>query len=291
MKKSFLFFSFILLLNTKSHSQTQFPFTGFELSNYEIGDTLEYSDSNYVSNWVYTGWHFYKELIVIIDKQNVGIDTIIYTYESSISPTDKDTFTRVITNNLICNSVTGIPWRLLYCSDTFVNFTYADSVVVSFDTINGLKRLTTYGYDTDNSFYPGHYQVIQNIGMVNYDDLYFLAAGPAFSFSTLIYAHLAHYGIYGSIYVPLFYYNIDETKKDNLISIYPNPADENLFIQKTQRSNSTSVELYNYAGQLVFQNKNFNEENIDTKNLQNGFYVLKYADGNNYSVKKFLVQH
>ncbi len=84
---------------------------------------------------------------------------------------------------------------------------------------------------------------------------------------------------------------IDEIKNNNLISIYPNPADENLFIQKSKRSNSASVEVFNYTGQLVFQNKNFNGETISTKNLQNGFYVLKYSDGNNYSMKKFLVQH
>lgn len=84
---------------------------------------------------------------------------------------------------------------------------------------------------------------------------------------------------------------IPEIQNDNLISIYPNPADENLFIQNLKRSNSAIVQVFNYTGQLVFDNKNFKEENIDTKNLQNGFYVLKYSDGNNYSVKKFLVQH
>lgn len=84
-----------------------------------------------------------------------------------------------------------------------------------------------------------------------------------------------------------FYNSVYEIQTENLVSIYPSPADEYLFIQKSQRSNSASVEIYNYTGQLVFENKNFKEENIDTQNLQNGFHVLKYTEGKNYSAIKF----
>lgn len=84
---------------------------------------------------------------------------------------------------------------------------------------------------------------------------------------------------------------IQEYQNDNLISIYPNPTNENLYIRKTKNNNNSSIEIFDCKGQLVLVNRSFKEESIDTKNLQNGLYLLKYSDTKNYSVKRFVVQH
>jgi len=88
-----------------------------------------------------------------------------------------------------------------------------------------------------------------------------------------------------------FYSNIQEIQNDNSISISPNPTDGNLSIHKTQNSSKQSVQIFNYTGKLIFEDSNFIGETIDTRQLNNGIYLLKYSDGKSYSIKKFVVQH
>lgn len=278
MKKILLFCSFILLLNTKSHGQIQFPFSGFELSNYEIGDTLEY----YFYQSIQTGYAYWNEVFIVIDKNSLsGNDSIEYTFRK-VRNFNEDTVQIIITNDSVYNHHNNILGLELTPFDTS-GFGQLDSAYIKFDTTSSLKRLRM---NIVGGLFGQGYNAKENIGLIHW---YYNSGNiNIYSFEyNLLYAHLAHFGIYG-VYVPT---NIEESIADNLISIYPNPANENLFIQKTQRSNSASVQVFNYTGQLVFENKNFKEENIDTQNLQNGFYVLKYSDGNNYSVKKFLVEH
>jgi hypothetical protein len=86
---------------------------------------------------------------------------------------------------------------------------------------------------------------------------------------------------------------IEEIPNDNLISIYPNPTSNLLFINRSRQPSSETIEVYNHIGELVFEDRNFKSKTIDTKklNLTDGFYYLKYSDTKNYSVKKFIVEH
>lgn len=84
---------------------------------------------------------------------------------------------------------------------------------------------------------------------------------------------------------------IQEYGNANLITISPNPTNENLVIHRTKNNDNSSIQIYDCKGQLVSENKSFKEENISTKNLQNGIYLLKYSDTKEYSVKRFVVQH
>ena len=84
---------------------------------------------------------------------------------------------------------------------------------------------------------------------------------------------------------------IQEIQNDNLISISPNPTDGNLFIHKTKNDNKESIQIFNYTGKLMFENSSFTGETIDTRQLTDGIYLLKYSDSNNYSMKKFVVEH
>jgi hypothetical protein len=84
---------------------------------------------------------------------------------------------------------------------------------------------------------------------------------------------------------------ISEIQKDDLISIYPNPTSDNLQIQRTNDSNKQSIQILNNEGKVVYDNPNFTGTSVDTKQLANGIYFLKYSDKDNFSVKKFVVQH
>jgi len=85
--------------------------------------------------------------------------------------------------------------------------------------------------------------------------------------------------------------DIPEIQNDNLISVFPNPADEFLFIQKANSSDQQIVQLFDYAGQTIYDNQNYNGKSIDTRKLINGIYLLKYSDTKSFSVKQFVVQH
>lgn len=84
---------------------------------------------------------------------------------------------------------------------------------------------------------------------------------------------------------------IEEMQNDNLISIYPNPTDENLFIHKTKNTDKQFVQIFDCTGQLLFEDKDFRGVTIDTKKLQDGIYLLKYFDMKSYLMKKLVVQH
>ena len=84
---------------------------------------------------------------------------------------------------------------------------------------------------------------------------------------------------------------IDEIQNDNLISIFPNPTSDKLSIHKTRTGNKQSVQILNYTGQVLYNNLNFIGETIDTGQLTNGIYLLRYSDTKNFSIKKFIVQH
>lgn len=84
---------------------------------------------------------------------------------------------------------------------------------------------------------------------------------------------------------------IEEIQNDNLITIFPNPTAEELFIKQNTKTDKQSIQVFDFTGQLVLENLNFSGQTIDTRQLNNGVYLLKYSDTKRYSLKKFVVQH
>lgn len=91
------------------------------------------------------------------------------------------------------------------------------------------------------------------------------------------------------IYVEDWIEGVPEIQNDNLISFYPNPTADNLTIQRTKFGDKQKVQILNYTGQILFENQNFAGETIDTRQLDNGVYLLRYSDTKNFSIKKFIV--
>jgi hypothetical protein len=85
--------------------------------------------------------------------------------------------------------------------------------------------------------------------------------------------------------------SVPEIQNDNLISVYPNPASNQLTVHCVKRSDKQIIQIFSYTGQLLYNNQNFTGETIDTKQLQNGIYLLKYSDTKNFSIKKFIINH
>ena len=85
--------------------------------------------------------------------------------------------------------------------------------------------------------------------------------------------------------------DISEIKKDNLISISPNPATNELRIYRTNTSDKERIQIMNYTGLTLFDISHFTGESIDIRELRNGIYLLKYSNSYFFSNKYFVVQH
>ena len=88
-----------------------------------------------------------------------------------------------------------------------------------------------------------------------------------------------------------YFEGIEEFQNDNLISIFPNPTSDGLFVQQKTKTDKQTIQVYDFTGRLVLENINFSGQTIDTRQLNNGVYLLKYSDTKNISIKKFVVQH
>ena len=281
MKKIVFLFSLILILNSKTQAQLQIPFSGYELSNYEVGDTLEYFHYQAIQ----TGYAFWNQIFVVTEKFFLSNnDSIDYTFKSIIICCI-DTLHIIITNDSIYNNDNNILKRLLYPFDT-TGLAFLDSSSFQYDTISGLKNLSSY---ISSDFSEG-YSAIQNIGITRW--FYF---GPTLSVGsykdTLIYAHLSHYGIYGN-YAPLGYNEISNPKFD--ISLSPNPATTEIKITNLSPTEN-QISIFNLLGQQVlYRVANFlkvgnsNHATINISDLPAGIYVVTIFDGEKFVCKKLV---
>ena len=78
--------------------------------------------------------------------------------------------------------------------------------------------------------------------------------------------------------------SVNEQSVTNKLLLYPNPVTDKLFI-KGITSNS-KILIYSYLGNLVMSKTN--SDDIDTKNLASGIYILKIIDTKGETVLKFI---
>jgi len=84
---------------------------------------------------------------------------------------------------------------------------------------------------------------------------------------------------------------IPQIQNDNLIYVYPNPVTDLLIIQTSKISNKQSLQVIGYDGQIIYSTQSFVGQTLDTRQLDNGIYFLKYADDKYFSIRKFVVNH
>lgn len=84
---------------------------------------------------------------------------------------------------------------------------------------------------------------------------------------------------------------VQEIRNDNLISISPNPVSNELTIHASRTADNEKIQILNSTGRIILDNSHFTGSAIDTRQLKNGIYLLRYSDTMNFSIKKFEVQH
>lgn len=101
-------------------------------------------------------------------------------------------------------------------------------------------------------------------------------------------------GVEGWYLDELYVYNcstlaVEDVKKQNGISVFPNPTSGFVTIQNTKNSDLKTVEIYNVAGQLIKDfklNSGTNKASLDMSQLLNGTYILKVkSESENNTVK------
>jgi hypothetical protein len=91
---------------------------------------------------------------------------------------------------------------------------------------------------------------------------------------------------------PMQYWEgVVESQDNNLISISPNPASNQLRINRIKSDENAKIQIVNQLGEVVVEEANFVGESIDVGALPSGIYFIRYANGKSFSVEKFIVQH
>lgn len=71
--------------------------------------------------------------------------------------------------------------------------------------------------------------------------------------------------------------SVNDIEKENPFTVYPNPANDILFVQGTLQQQNAIVRIYDISGKLVVEDLNFNTANnsLSTAELTNGLYTLQ----------------
>jgi len=88
--------------------------------------------------------------------------------------------------------------------------------------------------------------------------------------------------------------SLEEVDANLTVKLFPNPADDFLWIQSLKDQQIEKIELFNSTGKPIIQQKNNSTKAIQvaTDHLPNGIYFVKLiADDSSVSVGKIIVQH
>lgn len=82
------------------------------------------------------------------------------------------------------------------------------------------------------------------------------------------------------------------SQNDNLLSIYPNPASENININFTSTSKNISIKIFDATGRLIknMENVRSGENTINVSELESGLYLINANDGKSSVTKRFVKQ-
>ena len=88
-----------------------------------------------------------------------------------------------------------------------------------------------------------------------------------------------------------YWEGVENYQSNNLISIYPNPADDFITIHRLNKANKGSLQIQNCLGEIILSDQNFRNEIIPVRLLHNGIYFVRYFDGQRFFCSKFIVEH
>lgn len=82
---------------------------------------------------------------------------------------------------------------------------------------------------------------------------------------------------------------ISEVKKEQMMSVFPNPVSNTLFFKNQLDAENYSITVFNMYGQVVFTSQNF-VTSIDVSGFAAGVYIFQYKADNFTGYTKFIKQ-
>jgi hypothetical protein len=115
-------------------------------------------------------------------------------------------------------------------------------------------------------------------------EYYLMDICQPFPADSLVYYDLMEFDVRGAT-------GIDE-KFDGQFKIYPNPADEKLFIESSKNTQNLDVGIYSITGQLILNKKfqDISKIELDVSGITNGIYILKLSTDNEAYNTRIVVQ-
>ena len=184
--------------------------------------------------------------------------------------------------------------------DSILNLLLTVNPKPQMDTINGPQNVTQYGniyYTVNNPQYVDSYEwLISNthwtITEVNYNH-------ATLNVTTNGTGMLTARGINNCGYTEItlsLYCNvgIEDYPADAMVTLYPNPVHQSLFVNLENAPEISKVRLYNEAGRLVYQtNCNDAHLEIDCTRFANGHYTVQFLDkkGRRVESRKIVVNN
>ena len=184
--------------------------------------------------------------------------------------------------------------------DSVVNLLLTVSPLPVLDTISGPQNITQYGnlyYTIDNPQYADSYEwMISNTHWTITEENYNHATLNVTTNGTGI---LTARGINNCGYTEItlnLYCNvgIEDYPANAVVTLYPNPVHQSLFVNLEKAPEISKVRLYNEAGRLVYQtNCNDTHLEIDCTRFANGHYTLQFLNekGRRVESRKIVVNN
>jgi len=115
-----------------------------------------------------------------------------------------------------------------------------------------------------------------------------LAGGPLTPLNT----NLGFFGIEPFFAAPCYGVGLGEVKEniDLIMTIYPNPAKEKIFVAVSNVNKNMKLQVYNAIGVLVMEQNNVQEETeVNTQHLRKGIYFVALTNGKAVATKKLVI--
>ncbi|MES2139916.1 MAG: T9SS type A sorting domain-containing protein [Bacteroidota bacterium] len=190
----------------------------------------------------------------------------------------------------VWNDNGGSPGTAIYTSDTVMRPMYAQAGQDQFIHYYLYPPL----YLNASTFYIGFTQKTTqflNIGVdknTNTQDKIFYNVTGSWNNSPFAGSLMMH-PVFG---IADYYAGIDspDSKNKNTISVYPNPANDKLYINLNSDNGSEKItySIIDLYGRAVLENKSDSAEYIDISSLAEGVYFIRIVDGVQVSTNKFI---
>lgn len=178
-----------------------------------------------------------------------------------VPPNPVDSF-KVIVDTVYSREINDVTYNIQY----IYNLNHGDSWEFSGEVAEGIGNITY-------CFFPAYATCDPYTGPLRcYDDTQIIKYFGTIPCDTTIYS-----------------ISINEYISNNLMQIYPNPANEYITIETSDITKEQTISIYNVQGQLLLQQpmqKAKSEMNIS--NLAKGLYIIKLTTADRFAVKKFI---